>query len=91
MNRDYLRRTYPISGMLQSSVKDGTTCTLCDLLAGFLIGEKRSGMTTTNILSEAYYVCTKFKIEEDDVCMGVLQSMIVSCLSNVIFHRDILE
>ncbi|KAJ8922714.1 hypothetical protein NQ315_007749 [Exocentrus adspersus] len=58
------------------AVNDSQICLLCDLVADFLIIERKLGVSDVQISAEAHYICTVLEIENSRVCNGVIKPVV---------------
>ncbi|XP_066245446.1 sphingomyelin phosphodiesterase B-like [Euwallacea similis] len=67
----YFFRTYEGKERLYG-LDDATTCSLCSVIANFLVAGRKLGMTDINIKAEGEQICDAFNIESPRVCSGAI-------------------
>lgn len=73
--------------LLPYDIDDETLCALCPLVVDGIIFERNMGMTDIQMEAEVVYFCSILKIEDDDVCQGVIELNGVSThLTNCFYY-----
>lgn len=54
-------------------------CTICPIGFNFVALERRQGMTNIQLTGEIAYFCSTLGIETEEVCLGLIEPVVVCC------------